>query len=136
MLAVAGLYLLFLTCISVWTYLLLIPDPLGEVDRMGFSWGINEFSLDLKFVASKTTHLIAYSFLTFLGLFLPLRPRYRLALILFILGHAVVTEIIQVSVPGRSGRYEDVIINWTGILIGYLANRLVRAKMPTRPDSQ
>ena len=40
--------------------------------------------------------------------------------LIFSIGHAVMDEMIQVYVPGRSANFEDVITNLIGVLFGLL----------------
>ena len=55
-----------------------------------------------------------------------------------LLAHAVGTEIIQTFVPNRDGRVRDVVIDWTGVIVGvtvmriFVRNRLIQGPvLPT-----
>jgi hypothetical protein len=120
--------LAFLLFLSLWTWKLLEPNPVPEAVRagLGVDWG---------FVLAKCLHLGGYAFLTALGTLA--FPLHRPWVVVFMLLHAVGTEIGQTFVPNRSGSVRDVLIDWCGIALGVLAlRRLGDPFSPPREDSR
>ncbi len=106
---------IFFVLLPLWTWKLLDPRPLPfELEE----WKI------IKLVLAKLLHVTMYASLTYLaGKWLPQRrPVLTFALSLLML-HGVATEILQTFVPNRSGKATDVLIDWTGILIGLAIGR-------------
>ena len=88
--------------------------------------------------------------LTSIAFFLVLNPhkwaKYYLQIIIalaFGLTIAIVTEIIQLNVPGRSGEFTDVLIDYGGYVFGFLIIFLIlflviksKNKKSAKPDNQ
>ncbi|MFO0796827.1 MAG: VanZ family protein [Gemmataceae bacterium] len=72
------------------------------------------------FLVAKAAHLVGYATLAALAAVLP-APRLVVGLLAL---HGVATEVIQTYVPGRTGQFTDVLIDWAGITLGVLAVRL------------
>ena len=108
------LYPLFFGLVGLWTYLLVMPDPIPAVK--------NEVPLDWRFLAAKCLHASAYAGLAVLMMFLPVPANFahviRPALIGFLLLHGVGTEVAQTYVPGREGCIRDALIDWGGVAAG------------------
>lgn len=71
-----------------------------------------------------------------LGLFgpiaFPILDRWwRIALLALLVSTAI--ELTQLAVPDRSADIDDVLVNVTGALLGYLAFFIVRAALRSRP---
>lgn len=109
-------HLLFWPALAVWTWKLVVPNPVSE--------GILEL-LDwlavAQYFAAKTLHLLGYTYLTIvLGVWVPRRRRPLVLALTLMLLHGLATEVIQTFVPGRSGRSLDVLIDWSGVTLGVL----------------
>jgi VanZ family protein len=112
----------FAVVLSVWTWLLLEPHPVSdEVKR-----SLASLSSILPFLLAKGLHATGYALLALLGCACLPTPRWRMAVLAFLLLHGVGTEIGQTFVPNRTGRVEDVLIDWGGIVAGWLVWRVVR----------
>ena len=109
-------HLLFWPALAVWTWRLVVPNPVPESVLELLSW------LQIaQYIAAKTLHLLGYTYLTVtLGLWVPCRRRPLLLALTLMLLHGLATEVIQTIVPGRSGRSLDVLIDWTGVTLGVL----------------
>jgi VanZ family protein len=89
----------------------------------------------LYFPAAKTLHVCAYAFLTVFISWLPLR-RWRWLLLAFLSLHAAGTEFGQLFIPGRKGKFVDILIDHIGLFLGLVltwkrwAPRSVRRRAP------
>jgi VanZ family protein len=111
-LAIAFRWAVWLVALGVWTALLLSSQAPAVVDAVvPDPW---------QFTLSKAGHVSAYAFLSVLTGFLPGRPAVRVALWLFLLGHACLTEHLQLFVPGRHGSLRDVGLDAVGIALGWV----------------
>jgi hypothetical protein len=109
----------WLAAAVLWTAGLVMPDPhqiTGEA-----------LSPEAFFTIGKSLHVLAYAFLTFLGLQLGLRGRLRWLPVIFMSLHAFGTEAVQYAFPElhRTGSLRDVAIDHVGILLGLAAAGLV-----------
>jgi VanZ family protein len=73
---------------------------------------------DLRFWVAKTVHVLGYATLSVLVGCLPVRIGWRIAWWLFLVAHAVLTEYIQLFVPGRFGSPRDVALDVSGVILG------------------
>lgn len=104
---------LFAGLLSIWTWLLLEPNPVPERVHELLSWWDW-----LPFLAAKSLHAGGYATLTVLaGIAVPGR-RWKGIALAFLLLHGAATEIGQTFVPNRSGSIRDVVIDWVGIAAG------------------
>ena len=74
---------------------------------------------EAQFPAAKALHVCAYAVLSALTgwqRFGP--PRWRPLVLLALSAHACLTEVIQLYVPLRSGRWEDVALDHIGLYLG------------------
>lgn len=111
--------LAFATLLLVWTWALLSPNPVPESLR-------KELSLDWEFVVSKALHAGMYTFLTVLGGTLARSWQGRMAVILFLVGHGVGTEIGQAVMGlGRHGCVRDGLIDIAGVAFGTIALAMI-----------
>lgn len=97
----------------------------------------NAFAVDLNINIStfdnfvrKAAHFFEYGLLGFLVYWIPLiwgkkDLRYAAAAFLFVVILASIDEIYQISVPGRAGRFSDVIIDSAGCLTGMSFIKLI-----------
>lgn len=110
----------FVPALALWTWKLLapnpVPEPLHELLSL-YDW--------LPFLLAKCLHLGGYAFLTAL-LWVAVPRRWRWAAVAFMLLHGVGTEIGQTFVPNRTGTVRDVVIDWFGVAVGWLAARRLR----------
>lgn len=119
---------LFPTLLGLWTWRLLVPDPVPRA--VG-----DELSADWLFLASKAAHLGAYAALTVLAAGLPVgRTGFRMVVACLAL-HGVATEIGQTLVPNRVGSVRDVLIDWVGIGLGLLVVRRVSRRPAAAPPT-
>jgi VanZ family protein len=102
-----------LVFLSLWTWKLLDPHPVPEAISA-------KLKGDWRFVAAKSLHAGAYSFLTLLAVTLPLPNYWRWFLAGLLALHGVATEIGQTYVPGRTGSVWDVLIDWGGVCAAVL----------------
>jgi len=110
-----------LVFLSLWTWKLLEPYPVPEDLREGLA------KAGLSFAAAKTLHAAGYAFLAVLAGTLPGSRSRRRALIALLALHGVATEVLQDVLPfNRTGRFYDVLIDWSGIALGLLALRLMK----------
>jgi len=111
-------FVVFLAFLGLWTWKLLEPNPVPEAVRSGIP-------ADLDFWLAKSLHAGAYTFLTVLASFLPVRRSYFWATVAVLALHGVTTEVLQyVMAVGRHGCVQDVLIDWAGIGVGLLVLRL------------
>lgn len=75
--------------------------------------------LRIKVILAKSLHFLAYSTLCYLTGWLRVRARFRPLLMFLIMLHAPMSEILQISVSGRSGLLTDVMIDHVGIAFGF-----------------
>lgn len=109
-------HLLFWPALAVWTWKLVVPNPVPEA-VLGFL----DWLAVAHYVAAKALHLLGYTFLTVaLGLWVPRRRRPLVLALSLLLLHGLATEVIQTFVPGRGGRALDVLIDWAGVSLGVL----------------
>jgi VanZ family protein len=106
----SGRWLVWGLFATLWTIVLVVPLPDLQLPAPLTGPG--------RFHFSKTLHVAAYAFLAGLGGWLKLAARDRLLLLVFLMAHAPLTEFIQLHVPGRTGRVEDVLLDHLGIGIG------------------
>jgi VanZ family protein len=109
--------------LGVWTYLLLLPSTKEIGDLMNIP-------LTRRFLAAKALHFGVYLLLAYLAAYLPRRTACWAILAV----HAVLSEVGQYYLPGRSGTVLDVIINLSGMLTGLLGGAWASSS-PTRPGS-
>lgn len=109
--------IVFCVILSVWTYLLLIPNPVppGVNDLLGF-WE------HAKFVAAKSLHASCYGFLTLVGCAAFGWRRVKWVALAMV-AHGAVTEYGQTFVPNRTGTVQDVFIDAAGVTVAYLLVR-------------
>lgn len=111
--------LAFATFLIVWTWALLSPHPVPESLR-------KELSIDWEFLLSKALHAGMYTFLTVLGGTLARSWWGRIAVILFMLGHGIGTEIGQAVMGlGRHGCVRDGLIDIAGVIFGTFALAMI-----------
>lgn len=113
-------FVAFLVFLSLWTWKLLEPHPVPDEISEGLA------KAGLSFVAAKSLHAAGYAFLTILAATLPVPQYWQRFLVGLLVMHGVATEIGQTYVPSRSGRVNDVLIDWCGIAMGLLALKLWR----------
>ena len=108
----------FVVPLAVFTYLLLTPEP-PKPPVQADDW--------LVFLFYKSGHAGGYAYLAAVGYLLPRVPRYRWAVVGFMMFHGVMTETIQALVPElhRHGCIQDVLIDWSGIAVGVVLARWV-----------
>lgn len=97
----------------LWSAALVVPTP-----TPAFFGPTDETRQFVKFLVSKTTHVLAYvAWTVFTGW---LRPSFgsRLLLLFFLLAHAVATEWIQAQLTYRDGTLRDAALDHIGILLG------------------
>lgn len=95
-----------------WSAGLLLPIPIEA--------GTGLRSPEALFTYAKTLHVLAYATFTALSGWLPVPARYRWLLLVFLVGHAVLSEFLQWSIPslGRTGSVRDVGIDLAAIGLG------------------
>jgi VanZ family protein len=108
----------FLWCgyVILWTALLVMPtSAINELPGQ-------EILTGYRLLIAKSLHIASYAVMTVLSGRLPIQARYRWILIFFLMGHATLTEMIQLNVPslGRSGELTDVAFDNIGVMIGLL----------------
>ena len=108
---------LFVAVLPVWTYLLLVPNPVPPVvrDLLGF-WD------HAAFVAAKSLHAGAYAFLTLAGA-VGFGRRFAVWVALAMAAHGAATEYGQTFVPNRTGKVLDAVIDAAGAAAGGVAAR-------------
>ncbi len=79
-----------------------------------------------KYFIAKAGHVTAYAVLTLLSAWVPLPARYRWLMILFVMGHAVGTELLQAALEEychRGGSLADVGFDYLGIVLGTIVEK-------------
>ena len=104
-------YLLWAGLLVPWTWVLLIPVPPAAVKAVGGS--------DMSFILSKTLHFGVYAALAFLTAWLPLGRKWRIILLVMLIGHGGTTEFLQQFVQ-RNSSYLDFGRDSLGIGLGCL----------------
>jgi VanZ family protein len=100
----------WLLYVLAWSVALEVPQPIHPHDPT---------AAEAVFTFGKAVHLSAYALLA--GLTGWLRPTgaWRAAAFVFLLGHGVLTEVLQFLLPfGRTGAVADVMLDWVGISVG------------------
>jgi hypothetical protein len=104
---------LWLLFTIAWTIALQVPKPFKETGYPPIDEGL--------FTFSKTVHVAAYAVFTVLSAWMALPVRYRWLLLVFLIGHAMLTEYVQYllhDICGRTGQWSDVGLDAIGIGIG------------------
>jgi VanZ family protein len=102
---------IWLVYLLLWTAALLTPQPVQASDAT--------LPQEARFPAAKALHVVAYALLCVLtGWQRFLTPRRRPLLLLALSAHACLTEVIQLYVPRRTGRWEDVALDHVGLYLG------------------
>jgi VanZ family protein len=104
------LWLLWTAFVTVWTFLLLMPRPHELVP--------SEEILEYSFSIAKTLHVSAYALFAILSAALPVSPRRRWLLIVFMSAHAFLTEFGQIFSEDRHPSLRDVGIDHLGMVLG------------------
>jgi VanZ family protein len=107
--------LIWLSAVTVWTALLLTSTPVEVGHQVLEEWW--------HLVLSKTLHMTGYGIITALAAWLRVPWPKNLALLGFIICHAVTTEYLQSFVALRSASPRDVLFNMLGISIGFIVTR-------------
>jgi hypothetical protein len=109
-------FLVWIFYLAAWTTALVMP--MGKSD----GWHFEGIEIDFKFVVAKTLHVGGYVLLAGLSGWLRVPLRYRWLLMFLVMGHATLTEMIQLKVEswGRTGLLEDVAIDNLGVALGTL----------------
>ena len=102
---------LFVVLLALWSWRLC--SPISPELRDGI------LATGQPYLVAKTAHVVGYAVLAAFTMALP-APRL---LIGFLALHGIATEVIQTFVPGRTGQFADVLIDWAGITVGVLAVR-------------
>src|SRR5262249_17878124 len=117
-------------CVVVWTVALLTTYPGGIGQAIAPE--------EPDFPPGQPPPVCAYGFLTIFLSWLPLR-RWRWLLLAFLSLHAAGTEFGQLFIPGRTGKFVDVLIDHIGLFLGLVltwkrwAPRSVRRRAPYKP---
>ncbi len=112
-LAVSGPVLRWLTWTVyaiAWSTALLTPQPVDVAQAV--------LPTTMEYVTAKVLHISAYAVFAMLSAWLPVTPRYRWLLVLFVSMHAFGTECFQAFVPQRYPSLRDVGFDHVGILLG------------------
>lgn len=121
-------WLLFWPALAVWSWLLVKPNPFPELARRLSAWDDL-----LPFLAAKALHTGVYAALTGIGL---IGGGRRWAwVVALMLAHGVLTELGQYYGDlwfdtKRTGCVRDVLVDWTGVAVGYGAWRFIRHLRP------
>jgi VanZ family protein len=109
----------------LWT--IALTAPIGKIEAFRSN---SVLEGDLRIVVAKTLHALAYASWTILTA--SLLPSFggRIALLFFLMTHAVGTEYVQLRWAGRDGCLRDVLIDHAGILLGLILSW----KWWTRPE--
>lgn len=97
----------------VWLAALTMPVPFKEPSLLGWQ--------EPPITFAKLLHLCAYAFFTIFAASLRLPRARRWMLLVFIFGHAMLSELLQFTFhayTGRTGKWSDVALDSVGILIG------------------
>jgi VanZ family protein len=95
-----------------WTAALLVPVPFKEPPLPGFDSGIS---------FGKVMHVLAYAVFAVVCLLLDLPRQFRWLAVLFLVGHAMLTEYLQMVLHDwshRTGKWSDVGLDCIGVLLG------------------
>jgi VanZ family protein len=109
--------------LAVYTYLLLAPDEWLP------SWlrQTVEHKITPGFSFGKLAHGVTYGALTLWTFLLPVKRTGWIFCVVVLALHGVMTEYIQTYIPGRHGRWQDVVTDYVGIagglLLGWLCAR-------------
>jgi VanZ family protein len=98
-----------------WTVALEVPIP--EPSALPGS----EIIVTNKKLIAKSGHVVIYAVMTVLSAWVPLATRYRWLMMLFLMGHATATELLQAALEEychRGGSLADVGYDHLGILLG------------------
>ena len=98
-----------------WTAALEVPIP--EPTTLPGS----EIIVTYKYLIAKSAHVALYAVMTVLSAWVPLATRYRWLMMLFLMGHATATELLQAELEEychRGGSLADVGYDHLGILLG------------------
>ena len=109
-----GIWTLF---VIAWTVALEAPVPIAEPQPDA----ITEMTFRRFF--AKSVHVVVYAVFTVLSAWPRLPIRYRWLMMIFLMLHAIVTEVLQYLLHdwcGRGGNVWDVALDWVGILAGFL----------------
>lgn len=115
----------FWSALLVWSWLLVKPNPFGDLAEKLASW----YDL-LPFLAAKTLHMSGYAFLTVTGL-AGVTGRWRWAMAALVIVHGPLSELAQYYGniwydTKRGGCVRDVIVDWVGVAIGLGVWAMVR----------
>jgi VanZ family protein len=131
-------WLIWSIYVALWTTALVVPIP-GDT----FLERVQVLRITLKFLLAKTLHVLAYGGMTILSGRLLVPPRYRWAVMYFLMLHAGATEFTQLHLVYRSGLLMDVMFDSLGIALGVLASwrywtapELPRPLPMTAPDEE
>lgn len=105
-----GREIAFATLLATWTWALLSPAPRSEAVR---AVGTEED----RFYFSKLVHVVGYAALGATGLWAFQTRRGRVAVFALLAAHAPLGEVAQGWV-GRTPAGRDVLLDWTGVVIG------------------
>jgi VanZ family protein len=126
------LRLAFWLALTVWSWLLVKPQPFPELSQQLFDW----YAL-LPFLAAKSLHMTGYAALAVLAAAgWPARRRWWMVLLVVV--HGPLSELAQHLGnlwfdTKRSGCVRDVIVDWVGVAAGlgvWLGWRRVRRPSP------
>jgi VanZ family protein len=120
---------LWLAYAVAWTIALLAPVPLKNPP--------NPLVAEAVFTFSKALHVMAYALFTGLSAWMMLPLPFRWLLIIFLVGHGMLTELLQYlmhDLCGRTGQWSDVVLDCIGITIG-VAVTWKWWRAPTAPQS-
>ncbi len=101
-------WVFWLVCLVIWTVLLLTSGPAH--------FATENIKPHTNLPISKFLHVGMYAFLAAFASTLNFRPRWMLLVVLSL--HGVLTEVLQLFVPDRTGSWEDVVIDHVGIALG------------------
>ena len=87
--------------------------------------GVGGTNQTTRFLILKSFHLIEYAFLAWLLSFAIFKKKW-VVLIAYL--YAILDEIHQSFIPGRTSRFQDTLIDLVGILIGLLIFRKIFPK--------
>jgi VanZ family protein len=101
----------WLAYLVFWTAALVTPQPVQASEAT--------LPEPARWPVGKSLHVGAYALLCVLTAWQRfLAPRWRPLLLLALSAHACLTEVIQLYVPLRSGRWEDVALDHIGLYLG------------------
>ncbi len=106
-------FVVFFFVLGFWTWELLAENPVPESISKAIPG-------EWKFYLAKGLHVSVYALLTLLAAWLPI-PRVTFGLIVVgLLAHGIATEVGQSYTAKRTGKVEDVVLDWVGILAGLI----------------